>query len=146
MIFSVSLGDVARQLFEHAGWSPGRRVAVPRASYRPVDDLALAVLSEVSGLRVDATGVGIECASGNVEFTDRYAAERASIVEQLFPEAGQISAIGEAHDSYIWLFINSKGGLMAFTEVDSKLYEAGVSVSQGVERLLLGRRWDYPCG
>lgn len=145
MTFSESLGDVARQLFEHAGWSPGRRVAVPQTSCRPVDGLALAVLSEVSGLRVGATGAGIECASGNIEFTDRYAAERASIVEQLFPEVGQVSAIGEAHDSYIWLFIDTKGGLMAFTEVDSKLYEAGVSVSLGIERLLLGRRWDYPC-
>lgn len=145
MSFAESLDDVARQMFENAGWSKGRHAAVSSTSCRPVDNLALAVLSEVIGLHVGATGPGVESGSSDIEFTDRYAAERASAVERLFPEVGQLSAIGEAHDSYIWLFVNSRGGLMAFTEIDSKLYEAGKSCSQGIERLLLGRRWDYSC-
>lgn len=135
-------------MFVAAGWHPQRRVPVLRASATHSQALALAVeiLQSVGGLCVGESRAGVACAASDVRFGAHLAEAREAEMAALFPSLGNIASIGDAANDRAQLFINSEGSLLVFTDPDSRLYVAGSSIAEGIDRLLLGHIWAFPWG
>jgi SUKH-3 immunity protein len=144
MQFVESLSAVTRDLFVIAGWSPGRHVPTVQSGNSKASVLAAKILSRVGGLHVGAAGKGIDCVTADIFFSNRFADERQRAVTSVFPGLGEISSLGDAHNGHAMLFVNDAGNLLVFTDPDSRLYLAGADVAEGIDRLLLGYRWDIP--
>jgi hypothetical protein len=139
-----SLSAVTRGLFVAAGWRPSRHVPTVQTGNSKASVLAAEVLSSVGGLHVGAAAHGIDCVTSDVFFSDHFAEERQRALTSLFPRLGDISSLGDAHNGHAMLFVNDAGNLLVFTDPDSRLYLAGTDVAEGIDRLLLGHRWDFP--
>lgn len=144
MSFVDQLSSTSRLLFIEAGWSADRiapqRVRVGSSAAALADEL----LAEFDRLRVGSTGAGSEFVASDIRFFSRFASERERMIQSRFPVIGDVASIGSAHNDHVSLFVNGRGNLLAFTDPDSRLYIAGESVAEGVDRLLLGDKWDFP--
>jgi hypothetical protein len=49
--------------------------------------------------------------------------------------------VAEAQQGYLELFVDARGRLLVYGVPDGSLTIAGDSFAEGIERLLLGRRW-----
>jgi len=136
MSLVANLSLPVRALFEAAGWS--------QSCEKRSADLSASIFAEVGGLHVGHAGPGTECAASDIQFFGEARVDRHSFLASLFPAIGPVVAIADAHNQHIMLFLDRRGRFLAFTAPDSKLYVAGESFSQCVERLLLGYRWDTP--
>jgi len=137
MSLVAGLSPTSRALFESVGWLPSHTIE---------GDLPRRVFTEVGGLRVGVSGPGIECAASDIEFFRQPRTERHKFFAAQFPSVGPVVAIADAHNGHIMLFLDGKGRFLAFTDPDSKLYIAGNTFAQCVDRLLLGYRWDFSYG
>lgn len=143
-----SLGSTSRRMFERAGWWPGRRFALSPRLSAPRDPAAAGqsrVLSELKGLQV-VPPARVQIATSDIWFTELDGEWREPLVESKFPTAGRLAYLGMAERTYVWLFVNASGQLIAFPEEGGGLYTAGNSVAEGIERLLLGYRWNDAYG
>jgi len=136
MSLVANLAPHVRALFEAAGWSQSRETRS--------DDLPDGIFAELGGLHVGHAGPGTECAAGDIQFFSEPRVDRCNFFASLFPSIEPVVAIADAHNQHIMLFLDRRGRFLAFTDADSKLYIAGESFAQCVERLLLGYRWDTP--
>lgn len=136
--------ESVRPQFLATGWFPGRRAwftfssgLKSLASYQQ----GSALVSAFGGLRVGHSGPGQECATSDVAFY-RWptAAHRESVVEMESP-GDDLFPLAEAQVGYLELFVDARGRLLVYAVPDGSLTIAGDSFGEGIERLLLGRRW-----
>ena len=124
-------------MFVAAGWSPTRRVAVPRQVL--VGHPAYDVLAEFGGLRVGHVGSGEECASSDVSF--HQVPEGNSLVQawsRLLQT--QLEGVAEVHNAHGELYMDSTGRVFEVSLIDDAFCFVGSSFTEAIERLLLGRR------
>lgn len=121
--------------FMVAGWHPGRTSDVPYCY--PEDHPATQILREFGGLRVGQQGAGVECAQTHIDFKQlRKPDDEVLKLEQ----ALQTELLGIGGDSYIDLYVDTKGHLFAYEDVSGDIYLAGRSFAEAMERMLLGLR------
>jgi len=100
------------------------------------EDVAVAVLSSLGGLRVGATGPGVGQAKSDIEFHQTLRQGR-EVVVQPWRRLGDLKSVADAHHGHIMLFVGRGGRFYAFTDPDSRLYDLG-SFPAAMEKLLLG--------
>lgn len=132
----IQLPDTVKPLFIHAGWHPGRSIAIPENV--PADHPAAAILSEFSGLHVGTCGEGEECAKADVCFTPMLGEEgSAPAWEALLRE--RLICIAQHSEFNVLLFVGATGRCFGKSEVhDAFSYEGG-TFPEAIERILIGR-------
>jgi hypothetical protein len=131
-----SLPSSVEPLFLAAGWSPGRRIAVPEQI--PAHHPACQVLAEFGGLNVGRTGLGEECAASDIAF--RQLVGDSSFVrfwsEQLH---ACLIGVAEVHNAHGELYVDTIGRWFVLSLTNDSICFTGSSFSEAMERLLLGR-------
>lgn len=124
-------------LFKRAGWSPNRRV--PVSARVPSNHPAHAILCSFAGLRVGASGPGLECAASDIAFCDE---DSENAVESRWgPYLGsRLICVGNQHNEHGELFIDSLGRVFGASLIHEAFWFEGEDVWAGVENVLLGRR------
>ncbi len=131
-------------LFRAASWFPCRQVSVDLRGLSELKshEAALALLFEFGGLHVGNCGPEHDCATSDIRFFsrasagDRYSvAERTKFADDLFP-------LGKGHREHMELFLGASGRLYAYGMPDGSLQIVAATFVQGVEKLLLGHRFD----
>ena len=127
-----------RHLFERAGWTFGRCVAVPHDV--PAAHPAREILASFSGLTVTPDEVrGEECARADLAFSyypDR--SKSAPAWESLLRT--RLVSIADVHHGHGELYVAADGRCFGASLVHDAFYFEGASISEAVERNLLGRR------
>jgi hypothetical protein len=101
------------------------------------------VLACVGGLKVGATGPGVEQAASDIEFHQAMRQDREIVVRPWRRRLGDLVSVADAHHAHIMLFVDSSASFYAFTDPDGKLYALG-RFDQAAEKLLLGLDFGKP--
>jgi SUKH-3 immunity protein len=135
-----SLPESCLQLFEAAGWFPGRSVDVhfDRLESLRSYDLAEPLLREFGGLHVGKCGPGRDCATSDIEFSRHLSVADRYAVSALESPGSDLFPMGQAHLGHLELFLDERGRLFAYGVPDGSLQVVGESFFEGVERLLIG--------
>ena len=126
--------------FVAAGWSPQRTRRHILAT-APSNSHALAVLEEFGGLNVGSCGPGVELARSNVQFLERFVPAKSQAVESWQKHLGHLTAVADAHNQHIMVFVAEDERYYFFTDPDQKLYLGGLNFGEAMRRLLLGLQY-----
>jgi hypothetical protein len=133
----VELPESVRPLFVAAGWHPGRRV--PVSSAVPADHSAAMILAEFGGLTVGSPGEGEECATDDIAFRELWPNE--SILRVWGGLLGtRLVGIADIHYRHGELYAADDGRYFGRSCIHDAFWLEGLSISEAVERSLLGRR------
>ncbi|HVK80026.1 MAG TPA: SUKH-3 domain-containing protein, partial [Verrucomicrobiae bacterium] len=112
----IIVPQTIRQFFLDAGWVPGRRAHATEASN--ISHAALSVFTEFGGLKVGACGAGLDCAASDVRFLTHPHELNCFLVAPWNEKLGSLTAVAQAHNDHIVVFLNGEGIYYFFTDPD----------------------------
>jgi hypothetical protein len=133
---TAGLDESVRPIFAAAGWTLGRRVAVPPAV--PFEHPAYAVLAEFGGLSVGSRGQGQECAKATLAFEYLEPDRSVSVWADLL--RSRLVGVAEVDNGHAELHVDGSGRCFFASCVHDAFSLEGTSFAEAMRRLLLGQR------
>ena len=127
-------GDVEAE-FVAAGWSPMRCNTLENQVGNPH---AKVIFESFGGLDVGSCGAGLKLARSNVRFLTHHVPAKSQVVSAWKPILGDLTAVADAHNDHMIVFVAEDGCYYFYTDSDEKLYLGGKNFTEAIRRLLLG--------
>ena len=134
----LSLPAIIEPMFIAAGWRHGDALVTFKQDTTSADEHASQILRQFGGLHVGEIGPGTEVSASDVRF---YADPRPEVSIAAQPwkrHVGKVVAFATAHHDHMILFVSEKATYYVFTDPDERLYSAGASFGDLMQRLLYG--------
>lgn len=123
--------------FIEAGWFVDRQVPVFGNKQQHVE-LAHSILAKYGGLHVGQVGPGKDCAASDINFLSSLDTGKEVVVKQWISRLGRMTAVADACNDHMILFVADDDRYFIFTDPDGKLYFGGISFAETMERVLHG--------
>jgi hypothetical protein len=136
-INTIHLPPSVMPIFITAGWHSGRCVDVDVRV--PRSHPAHSILEEMGGLHVGHCGLGVECATSDLDFCFCEVPEDIVVVWSKLLRS-KLVKIAEVHHRHGWLLVDETGRCFGASQIHDAFYYEGPNFAEAAERLLLGRK------
>ena len=131
----TELPDSLINLFESAGWHPGRLVPIPPSVNK--SHPAASLLGEFNALTVGDNESGKDCARSDISF--KFFTDENEQVDELACLLGsEFIGVAKAQRGYLEIYVDEKGRTFTTTPVVEGVMLAGYNFAEAAERLLFG--------